>query len=57
MPDIDYIDLALVESTDINETKAIAVKGQQFYNLQGQKVNDSNAHGIVVSDDGKKYVK
>ena len=57
MPDLDYIDLTLLESTAINETKATAVKGQQFYNLQGQKVNDSNAHGIVLSDDGKKYVK
>ena len=57
MPDLDYIELTLLEPTALNETKTTAVKGQQLYNLQGQKVNGSNAHGIVISDSGKKYVK
>jgi len=56
MPDIDYIDLALVESTGVETVKAAAQK-QAFYDLQGRKVSDAHAHGIVVSNKGKKYVK
>ena len=57
MPDIDYIELISRESTGVEEVKTITTKDQQLYDLQGRKVHDGQAHKIVVSDQGKKFVK
>lgn len=57
MPDIDYIDVTPVVPTGIDELKASAAKEHNTYDLQGRKVNASKAHGIVISEKGKKIMK
>ena len=57
MPDIDYIDVIPEGETGVEEVKATKTEGQQLYNLQGRKVKESQARGIVISGNGKKYVK
>lgn len=57
MPDLDYIDVVCVEPTAINQVERGAMTAEQYYDLQGRKVSDSKARGIVVSGNGKKYVK
>ena len=54
MPDIDYIDLMLVEPTSVDEVKATTAKDEQLYDLQGRKVKAGQAHGIVISNHRKK---
>ena len=57
MPDIDYIDVIPDAQTGVDEISATTDKGQQLYNLQGRKVKDAQTRGIVISSNGKKYVK
>ena len=54
MPDIDYIDLLLVEPTSVDEVKATTAKDEQLYDLQGRKVKGGQSHGIVISNHRKK---
>ena len=54
MPDIDYIDLMLVEPTSVDEVKATTAKDGQLYDLQGRKIKGGQAHGIVISNHRKK---
>ena len=53
MPDIDYIDLLLVEPTSVDEVKATTAKDEQLYDLQGRKIKGGRAHGIVISNHRK----
>ena len=57
MPDIDYIDVTPIGQTGIDEVKAATAKDQQLYDLQGRKVKDSQAHGIVISDNHKVIIR
>jgi hypothetical protein len=58
MPDLDYIDLTLLEPSGVEEVKAAARQQHQtLFDLQGRKVSDAHSHGIVVSNNGKKFVK
>lgn len=57
LPDIDYIDVTPVVPTGVEEVKTLPAKVQQTYDLQGRKVNASKAHGIVISEKGKKIMK
>ena len=55
MPDMDYIEL---HNTTAVTTPEKATKGKEgaTYNLQGQRVNPANAHGLVIQD-GKKVLR
>ena len=57
MPDIDYIDVTPVIPTGIDEVKAQPAKTQQTYDLQGRKAKAGKAHGIMISNNGKKIMK
>ena len=57
MPDIDYIDVTPIGQTGIDEVKAATAKDQQFYDLQGRKVKDGQAHGIVISNNRKVIIR
>jgi hypothetical protein len=58
MPDLDYIDLTLLEPSGVEEVKAAARhQHQTLFDLQGRKVSDAHSHGIVISNNGKKFVK
>ena len=57
MPDIDYIDVTPIGQTGIDEVKAAMAKDQQFYDLQGRKVKDGQAHGIVISNNRKVIIR
>ena len=55
MPDIDYMELH--NTTAIaTPTKSPLQKQGATYNLQGQRVNKDNAHGIIIQE-GKKILK
>jgi hypothetical protein len=57
MPDLDYIDVVCVEPTAINQVERGAMTAEQYFDLHGRKISDSKSRGIVVSGNGKKYVK
>ena len=57
MPDIDYIDVTPIGQTGIDEVKAATAKDQQLYDLQGRKVKDGQAHGIVISNNRKVIIR
>ena len=57
MPDIDYIELAPVGTSSIEETKTATGNSQCLYDLQGREVKGGRAHGIVISDNRKKFIK
>ena len=57
MPDIDYIDLMLVEPSSVDEVKATTAKDEQLYDLQGRKIKAGQAHGIVISNHRKKITR
>ena len=57
MPDIDYIDVTPIGQTGIDEVKAATAKDQQLYDLQGRKVKDGHAHGIVISNNRKVIIR
>ena len=57
MPDIDYIDVTPIGQTGIDEVKAAMAKDQQLYDLQGRKVKDGQAHGIVISNNRKVIIR
>jgi hypothetical protein len=57
MPDIDYIDVTPMELTGIGEVKATTADDKQLYDLQGRKLIDGRAHGIVISDHRKIIMK
>ena len=57
MPDIDYIDVTPMEQTGVDEIRATTTKNHQIYDLQGRKVRDGQARGIVISDYRKTIMK
>ena len=56
MPDIDYIEVVPAEQTAIDEVDAATAKDQPLYDLQGRKVKEGQARGIVISDHRKRFV-
>ena len=57
LPDMDYIDVTPAVPTGIDTQKATPAKTLQAYDLQGRKAKAGKAHGITISDNGKKIMK
>jgi hypothetical protein len=57
MPDLDYIEVTPTVPTSVNDVRDEANKPQRLFNLQGREVKSTQAHGIVISDNGKKIIK
>jgi len=57
MPDLDYIEVTPTVPTSVNDVRDEANKPQRLFNLQGREVKSTQAHGIVISDNGKKIMK
>ncbi|MBR5657203.1 MAG: alpha-galactosidase [Prevotella sp.] len=57
MPDIDYMELKLIESADINNVSMSATTDNRTYDLQGRPVDASQARGILINNGQKRLQK
>ena len=57
MPDIDYMELKLIESADINNVMMPASTDNRTYDLQGRPVDASQARGILINNGQKRLHK
>ena len=56
LPDMDYIDVIPVVPTGIDEVKA-TTNNEHAYDLQGRRIKEGKAHGLVISNNRKRFVK
>jgi hypothetical protein len=57
MPDIDYMELLCTEEADeINSPKTEHPQKEACYDLQGKKVNGTDARGVIIQE-GRKVIK
>ena len=57
MPDIDYMELKLIESADINNVMMPASTDNHTYDLQGRPVDASQTRGILINNGQKRLHK
>ena len=57
MPDIDYMELKLIESADINNVTMPTTSDNRTYDLQGRPVDASQARGILINNGQKRLQK
>ena len=57
MPDIDYMELKLIESADINNVMMPASTDNRTYDLQGRPVDASQTRGILINNGQKRLHK
>lgn len=57
MPDIDYMELKLIESADINNVMMPTSTDNRTYDLQGRPVDASQTRGILINNGQKRLHK